>query len=535
MKRVASVFVAIGATLTATSLAACSEDPIVPVQPINNEATNTYKLHEGVVQADANVARDAVVREDSISLPRAGNEGLLTTLKKDTVFFGDRAPGAPDTNPFGFLVHVVSISEQGDRIVIITTPAAMTELFDEADFGSTLAPINLAMAKTQGFDGIGPLQEDGQGQDSFTIPLSFDFGRVFEGELGGGTAEGAVNLSGGIALNLTPTAGFRYRGRGWLRIPNIDVNFNCGAELTVGACAKIEGALKAGKMEHDGLVAFDGESHEMRKSLKLGSITIPLTVPPPLVVTGRYEPEIFCGLKYSREIGAAYEYKNKYQLVTNFGMGEGYPYANGSFDMPSGTHKWEFALKGGLTLECGVSVKVGFYLYNSVGLYVKANVGAELGVSGAVRVSGGTGTQTTSQAQACAGFDAKLETFWGAEASIGWVDVSKEWPISTARLPLPFPLRKCAQNFQPSDGCDGKEDGVYCSALDTHNSYACRGGQTAGGGSACASNQYCQGEGGEIGAKAELEGEAAKCATTPPSPALLDLEFCPDAPAPQTR
>ena len=538
MKRTTSAGLILGTMFVAAAVVACNPgDELVPIEPGGGAkaATNTYTLHEGVVQADATVARDAVVLPDSITLPFAGHESLLDTVKPGSVFFGDRAPGMPDSNPLGFNAHVDSLERVGDRIVLHTHPANIDELFDQADFGSELLPLNDGQDLTmQGFDGqVNPLDVS-QGSGSFTIPINFNFGRLFQGEQSGGntTAKGEISLAGGIALSLNTQAGFRYEGRGWGRVPDLALSFNCGAELEFDACAKVKGEIIAGKAEHDGLIAFDGKPHNISKTLRLGQLSIPLSVPPPLVVTGRYTAEIVCGVNYSKEVGGAYQYKNKYQLTSRFGTQGGNGFGGGSFTTEGGQQRWEFVMKGGLTLQCGVSVKVGFYFYDSAGLYVRVAPGATLGVSGAFKLSGGTGQSTpTAQVQGCANFEAKIDTFWGAEATLGWLgDYGKEYPLATpARLDLPFPLSKCVQNFQPGDSCSGKQDGLYCSNIDTRGSYRCRGGSTAGG-NACQSGQYCQTKEGKAGGEAQEEGDAAKCGTNAPEPEQLELTFCPSAP-----
>lgn len=68
---------------------------------------------------------DVTVMADRLVLQRAGNEDLLGAVP------GDVLVGSQGT---GFLRNVVSVSDQRDRIEILTTPAALTDALIDADY-----------------------------------------------------------------------------------------------------------------------------------------------------------------------------------------------------------------------------------------------------------------------------------------------------------------------------------------------------------------------------------------------------------------
>lgn len=511
-------------------LACQSENELIAIEPAGPNGSNSFKLTPEAVQGDESVARDAVVDANRITLPFVGHEALDTQLRAGSVFFADRAPGSAETNPLGFMVKVVSLGREGDRWVIQTQPASLQEVFEEADFDF---PLGNAPAPSTNLQSLEPLQEGGGFQGEF--PIGADFGRVFSGKVGSGTttARGKLSLSGGFGLLFKPSGNLRYQDRGFLSVPNLAVDLGLGIDLELGACAKVEGILRAGKSEYDGLIAIDGEKRDIPVlTFPLPAISVPVpTVPPPLVVTVRYEPTMFCGFNWSRSVGLAYQYKRSWQFNSSFGLRDGSTFATGDMTDTGSQHRWEFVLKGGMALTCGIDVKAGFYFYNSLGAYVKATPRAELSVTGAVRISGGTNQPTEGQAQACAGVDAVFETKWGLEASAFGVDVGGEWPLlSPQRFPIPFPMTACGQTFTFADVCEGKSNGLYCSSIDTKNSYRCQNNTTAAGGTACADGQYCQTQSGVMGSAARLDGQYSACASTPPRPEPLDLKFCPPAP-----
>lgn len=509
-------------SLLALVTSACgTEGDLVPVESGEHVPTNTYTLAPNTFAADANVVRDVVVREGSLSIPLAGNEHLLTDLKPGIVFYGDRAPGMPASNPLGFLLKVQSVAQAGDRIHVLGSQAALQELFTEADFGF---PLTAAPTGTR------PQNEDYEKPFDFPVPVKFDFGKLLSstaGYEGTASATQGASVTGGIGFDLGVKGMLTYRQEQWWHVPSASMEFDCKADVFAGICAKITSELKGGMTRDSGLVAFSDKKNVISKEIGLGEVEVMLPTPPVIPTTVKYQTKLKCDLEASGELGASYSYSNGATFKGKFGIDRGAPFGQAEGSMNGGKHRYEFVLQGGLTLKCSIDMKISVWFYRTVALYVRVVPGTELGVSGTVKVSGGTdqeGPKPTAQAQACASFDATLDVFGGGE--ITWLGPAERQLVSNERLPLPFPLRECAQNFTPTDSCEGKADGQYCSSLDTKNSFGCKGGATAPG-DACANGQYCQSSNNERGGSAKLQGTALDCGATPPSAVELSLDYCP--------
>lgn len=91
------------------------------------DETAEAEVHEaeGVVVLDAKALGDAEVASDRVVLPASAGE-RYRAMAPGTVFVGARGP-ASSKNPDGFLRRVSAVGVEGDRLVVTTTPAAMTD------------------------------------------------------------------------------------------------------------------------------------------------------------------------------------------------------------------------------------------------------------------------------------------------------------------------------------------------------------------------------------------------------------------------
>lgn len=538
-------------SLSVTGLAFCSALCIVACGGNDNDTTplvqgdgggapptNTFTLAPNTVQADANAARDAIVSDQAISLPALGHEALQNTLTPGTIFYGDRAPGMPDSNPYGFLVRVVSTARVGDRLVVSTTPATLQDLYTEADLGGALAPLEGYGPAPQDFDSDLAWSEVKEGSvPTISIPIKIDLAKVFSGNAGS-TAGGAVSLTGGLALGVSANLSYRYENRPGFNLPDARVDFDCNANFSAGICGKVQGTLKGSKSSKDGLSAYDSQ----QKTVKAESAPVTgriAVAAGPVVSTLKHESKMVCTITHSQQVGAAYQYDASFGAKGSFGVASNSPFGTVAFGKDNGTHRWEFVLQGGLKLQCGLDIKVSLLFYNTAGLFFRWKPGAELATAGAVKVSGGTsqgGEKPPGASQACADFTAKVDMTGGVEASLLGAGASKEYPLGPgARFTMPFPLRGCAGAASASvDSCAGKADGQYCSAYDTRNAYGCKGGASAASPGSCEEGKYCQSTDGKAGGTAKMDGEKLACDATAPADSSLELSFCPKAPEPKT-
>jgi hypothetical protein len=111
---------------------------------------------ENLLVADATFARDVSVFPDRLEVPRAGHDDLLS------VPAGRILSGGPsgDQNPYGFLRRATGVNVDGDRIVIATEQAELTDVFQ----GRADVSIADANEPTDPLGGDALLHPDGWGQ-----------------------------------------------------------------------------------------------------------------------------------------------------------------------------------------------------------------------------------------------------------------------------------------------------------------------------------------------------------------------------------
>lgn len=96
-------------------------------EPATGDETSEAEVHmaDGVVVADPNATLAAEVTADRVVIPASAGE-RYRTMAPGTVFVGARGPSS-SKNPDGFLRRVSAVSVEGDRLVIATAPAALTD------------------------------------------------------------------------------------------------------------------------------------------------------------------------------------------------------------------------------------------------------------------------------------------------------------------------------------------------------------------------------------------------------------------------
>jgi hypothetical protein len=90
-------------------------------------------VSEDLLVTSSGFANDVTVFPDRLELPRAGHDDVLS-MRIGKILTG--APSARDGNPHGFLRRATGVHDLGDRIVVDTEPAALTDVFHgRASFG----------------------------------------------------------------------------------------------------------------------------------------------------------------------------------------------------------------------------------------------------------------------------------------------------------------------------------------------------------------------------------------------------------------
>ena len=92
-----------------------------------SDTTDEAEVHvaQALVVADQPAAEAAIVEADRVTVPLANGE-RYRGMSAGTIFVGARGAAA-SKNPDGFLRKVVSVSVDGDHIVVLTTPATISD------------------------------------------------------------------------------------------------------------------------------------------------------------------------------------------------------------------------------------------------------------------------------------------------------------------------------------------------------------------------------------------------------------------------
>lgn len=472
--------------------------------PAGLGATNTYKYNDGVVVADAPFVDAVLVADDTLTVPAAG-QTIVAQLQPGTIFVGDRRADMAESNPIGFLRRVVGTRMDGANVVIDTTPAMMDDLFAEADFGGGGEPTS---GGVQTEAGDLQLLDTGSASGSFGLNVNL-------GELVASGSGNKLKVSGAFSLSVQPRVNFRYEKR-FLRVPNVDIDIQVAIRRLFGACLKAE--LTGGGVSIS--------EKPKAKTFALGTLRLPIPVPPPLVVTAKFQSEATCTFTPSGAFGYATQVENNSRLRVRFGMQDGTTFHSATWPDAANTTRYEILLQGGIKAECKATIKPGIYFYDRVGGFAELvpGVTAEAAGYGKYASEGGL------QGQICAGAQGKVQINAGLEADVWIANYQRKWNLWERTFPIPgLPTPNCVGTRRAADGCGGRPDGVYCSATTPSAAYQCRAGATAGGLS-CPTNQFCKTRGtGSIGEQANLNGDQLACETTQPATKALDLSFCPNA------
>jgi hypothetical protein len=105
--------------------AGCSALPESEDATSEETSESDVNIAAGVVVADPNATLAAEVSNDRVVIPASAGE-RYRTMSPGTIFVGARGPST-SKNPDGFLRRVSSVSVEGDRLVVVTSPAALTD------------------------------------------------------------------------------------------------------------------------------------------------------------------------------------------------------------------------------------------------------------------------------------------------------------------------------------------------------------------------------------------------------------------------
>jgi hypothetical protein len=351
--------------VTLALLGACS-------QPAAEEDT---QASEDLLVTDDSLGRDVTVSDDALTVPRQGHEALLA-LPAGKLLVGRRG-GAK--NPDGFLRRVSSVSTEGNKIVVHTDPAALSEAIVTGDLHETSSP---ALADPGSSDmSLGPRDLGGLlgGKIDISNAVVLD-----ERDIGGNTA--GTSVSGvAVSAHAQVTSGyidFRPRVETDLRFAHRKLDhFRLSATADLDAKFEVDIDVKG-----EGTLTTE-LSHVVKTTKKKQLIKFPrMRLPPqfigPVPVYEAIELSVILGCDFT--IKGEVHARTGLAVSGHFSAGADYGAAGwaklGNAPTFKVTPTFDAVTAGNLEVSCALTPQIGVLFYDMVGptLSVGPYVSAEL-------------------------------------------------------------------------------------------------------------------------------------------------------------
>jgi hypothetical protein len=351
--------------VTLALLGACS-------QPAAEEDT---QASEDLLVTDDSLGRDVTVSDDALTVPRQGHEALLA-LPAGKLLVGRRG-GVK--NPDGFLRRVSSVSTEGNKIVVHTDPAALSEAIVTGDLHETSSP---ALADPGSSDmSLGPRDLGGLlgGKIDISNAVVLD-----ERDIGGNTA--GTSVSGvAVSAHAQVTSGyidFRPRVETDLRFAHRKLDhFRLSATADLDAKFEVDIDVKG-----EGTLTTE-LSHVVKTTKKKQLIKFPrMRLPPqfigPVPVYEAIELSVILGCDFT--IKGEVHARTGLAVSGHFSAGADYGAAGwaklGNAPTFKVTPTFDAVTAGNLEVSCALTPQIGVLFYDMVGptLSVGPYVSAEL-------------------------------------------------------------------------------------------------------------------------------------------------------------
>lgn len=163
------------------------EQPVDWTDPDGQEVTWTparpdgldWELKATTTYIKAPASDLVTVSETSLRVPASDFPDLLT-LEAGAAIIGNPHSEFAATNPIGFIRKIVSVSEEGDEIVIETEAATLADAFESCDMVATVALSDFADLDFVSADGarISPKPESDSEEPEAEPSIAFDAGGV---------------------------------------------------------------------------------------------------------------------------------------------------------------------------------------------------------------------------------------------------------------------------------------------------------------------------------------------------------------------
>ena len=335
-------------------LAACS-------QPAAEEDT---QASEDLLVTDDGLGRDVEVGDDTLTVLRQGHEDLLD-LPAGKLIVGRRG-GAK--NPDGFLRRVSSVTAEGDKIVVHTGNAALSDAIVAGDVHEASSP---ALADPGSSDmSLRPREIGGLLGGKIDISNEVVLNETDLGAAG----TGAVNVSGlKLAGHAEVTSGyidFRPRVETDLRFAHRKLDhFRLSASADVDAKFEMDIDVKG-----EGTVTTE-LTHEIKSTKKKQLIKFPrLRLPPQFIGP----VPVYEAIELSVVIGCDFTFKGEVHVRTglavtgHFAAGADYTAAQGWTKLGGTptfkvTPTFDLVTTGNLEVQCALTPEVGVFFYDMIG------------------------------------------------------------------------------------------------------------------------------------------------------------------------
>jgi len=361
--------------LAALVLGACSMDDM----RFSDEQAEV--LQDKLVVFSAEEADSILVQADRISLP-AAQYGHLLARRDGDVLASDRG-AASGSNPTGFLRTFKSASQEGDRIVVLTGPAVLTDVVRHGKVKVAL-PTSAPVAPKSYDEPIGQSRQAISVNESLvisvpskTIPVKIN-GKTIDLSVGGNLKISKAALSFdpsfdiGLEIDWFKVKEFHAIANGKLTT-DLDVEGSASVSWDHSVTDKesadvVEQAIKQ---------AVESGS-KLSQSKPIASASYPLPTwfvgPVPVVTDLNFALDLQCGFSVEGSVTAAYK------ASTNSSFSAGLRYQDEQFNPVSSTSFKEthqgpdFTLGGGVGFSCSLKPTLQLRFYGAIGPYLFLDV-----------------------------------------------------------------------------------------------------------------------------------------------------------------
>lgn len=439
------------------------------------------------VNADQSFADDAVVADDSITIPTAGHEKILAKIKEGTILAGNRtskpiADDAPDLgpNPYGFLRKVKSVTTDGANTILKTDKATLDEWLQDGDidFGSTKSLLDGSVQIAPAYD------KEGNVITTKALHILTDDNREANTSGSGSAAINATIGDAGAGVKISNAQfklGAKYEG--YMKVRYKELRFL--PDPPTGVAYKSLLTLDP-EVSADIEFKVSGSKSLAEKEWNTRAIVIPL--PGPVPTTLRLEPTIKCGVAAGGEISVVINAKIGAHAATGFQGDAGFTHFDLDDISQPATPTGGFTFKSvngkvALTGKCEILAKPILLAFDAIGLQGKIGpyVSVSANVCGGANGNGVNPGFTVTEEHGISGE-------FGGRIQVPVIGVGKDFEGLGIEIPLGEHYlvgseKSCEAPEPPpsQDSCEGKSDGFHCSEVNAYGGIVCQGGQIASG------------------------------------------------------